>query len=758
MDASLAALDRRETRTFALVLAGLVAVVLRESLFLGRILSPADVIYAQPGFDQLRGKGYVPSHRLLMDPFLQFEPWLEWSRAELRAGRWPLWNPLVGCGAPHLANGQSAVFDPFHLIAYLGELPDARAWMAAARLWFAGVGMFLLARGWGLPTLGRWFAGLAYPFCGFVVVWLLYPPAASAVWLPWMLWAATRLLDRRSPETVAALAGFTAGSIFGGHIQTAAHNLLATAAYAGWRIARERSAIGSRLAGFGGAVALGAALAAIQIVPLAAYLSRSPVWTDREREHAGPLGVRPRPLDAVCTALPLIYGSQRRGQPNLARALGVHNLNESAGGFAGLATLIWLAPLGWSQRRQVPVIRFLGALVLVSAAVAFGVPPLAQLAQAPPVLQVMDHRRLVHLVALGLILLGGFGLDQRATARAARRFRVLGWSVAAMLVVAAAAVPLAGEAVREVAWAHYRKTNPPGRVEARAERQIADLMAFLPPYLALSGLQLGVIGWLAGRGERRPGWLAAGLALLDLATFGAGHNPAIARGDYKPRSALIDHLCAVASPPRRILALDPVLPPNTLMRYGLADVRNYDSIETDACLRALGPLFEPDPERGARTSRRRVTWERAAACRNKLERAGVAAVVGSTPPPDGLFEHVEAVAGCWVARLHPTPAIAQVGADGKIRIDAPILRDQAIDVPVTYDPGWRVETNSLGSVRVVEREGFLAVVASGPSRTITLRYDPVEFRVGMALTLAALVTLVARLAPSLGRPRRDPSV
>ena len=54
---------------------------------------------------------------------------------------------------------------------------------------------------------------------------------------------------------------------------------------------------------------------------------------------------RPRLLDAVCTAAPYVYGSQRRGHPNLARALGVHNLNESAGGYAGLATLIWLAPL-----------------------------------------------------------------------------------------------------------------------------------------------------------------------------------------------------------------------------------------------------------------------------------------------------------------------------------------------------------------------------------------------------------------------------
>ena len=59
---------------------------------------------------------YEPANRLLMDPVLQFQPWLEFNRRMIRSGRLPLWNGSAGCGAPHLANGQSAVFDPFHLL------------------------------------------------------------------------------------------------------------------------------------------------------------------------------------------------------------------------------------------------------------------------------------------------------------------------------------------------------------------------------------------------------------------------------------------------------------------------------------------------------------------------------------------------------------------------------------------------------------------------------------------------------------------
>ena len=70
---------------------------------------------------------------------------------------------MAGCGAPHLANGQSAVFDPFGLIAIAGDLPGAWAWVSAARLWFAGLGMYLLARSWGLGAWGRWFLGAVVP-------------------------------------------------------------------------------------------------------------------------------------------------------------------------------------------------------------------------------------------------------------------------------------------------------------------------------------------------------------------------------------------------------------------------------------------------------------------------------------------------------------------------------------------------------------------------------------------------------------------
>ncbi|HEV3168468.1 MAG TPA: hypothetical protein VGZ22_30965, partial [Isosphaeraceae bacterium] len=457
---------RRELQAFAAVLAALLAGFFSESLFGGKVLSPADVLLASVTFGGQSGPGHEPSNRLLIDPVLQFQPWLEFNRAMLRRGRLPLWNDLAGCGAPHLANGQSAVFDPFHAIAYLGRLPDAYAWMAAARLWVAGLGMFLLARSWRFGGWGRWFAGLTWPFCGFLVVWLLYPVTSAAIWMPWLLLASERLLVRPSVRSASALALCVGLVLLGGHIQTGAHVLLAAGVYALWRWqpgrmrsrwegeapAEPRLAPEARqeprpsgsppesgreaghwvspqmprgaLAGWAGGVLLGVVIGAIAVVPLGFYLARSPVWADRSeaRRPAWQLG-RPRLLDAVCTAFPYAFGSQRRGHPNLARALGVHNLNESAGGFAGLATLIWLAHAAWSARRSQPRVRFLVGLAGFGAMAAFGLPPVDNLLRALPVLNVTDNRRLTLWLAFGLVMLGGVGIDHLDTVRLRRGWK-----------------------------------------------------------------------------------------------------------------------------------------------------------------------------------------------------------------------------------------------------------------------------------------------------------------------------------------------
>ena len=260
----------------------------------------------------------------------------------------------------------------------------------------------------------------------------------------------------------AWLAVVVALTIFGGHIQTSAHALIAGGFYAlahgFWAradAARSRRALYSWALG----TCLGMGLAAVQILPLGFYLAKSSVWTDRQNERpAWWLIDRPRVLDGFCTAAPYIYGSQRRGQPNLARALGVHNLNESAGGYAGLATLIWLAPLGVVVRGREPRVAFLTGLVVVGAMGAFGWPPVDNLLRALPVLDVTDNRRLTLWVAFGLTLLGGIGLDHLGQSRRLPRGWLVAWVVGGLFLGSfACAIPSFERQLRERALTHYHE-------------------------------------------------------------------------------------------------------------------------------------------------------------------------------------------------------------------------------------------------------------------------------------------------------------
>jgi hypothetical protein len=762
--------SRRDVLAFAAVLAALLGGLLHESLFLGKVLSPSDVLLATRGFagaSSIDPDDYEPAHRQLIDATLQFEPWLEEARAAVRSGRLPTWTDRAGCGAPLLANAQSGVFDPFHAIAYLGPLPRAIAWMALARLFVAGIGTFLLARSWGLGRWGRWFAGLAFPLCGFLIVWLMFPVTTAAVWLPWALLATDRVLDQPSARSASMLGLVVAATLLAGHVQTSAHVLLAMGFYTCWRMTSLTNWRRAAAIAWCGGVVLGVAIAAAQVVPLGVYLARSPVWTDRARqaEPAWSFG-RPRWADAVGVALPYAYGSQRRGHPNLAKAFGAENTSERAGGFAGLATLLLLAPCGLKRMRADARVRFLAALGVVGFLGSIGLPPVAQALRALPVLDVMDHRRLGLWVAFALVLLGGVGLDRLTDLGRAWRWGVL--AMAGALLAVAIAVPRFDAVVRSRALAHYadaaaRTAGADAAAYAhRAARQADATARFLPWYFGIAAAQMGAlagVAWLLGRGRIETGRaraIVAGLAIADLVAFGHHYNPAIDANLYRPDTALMAHLRRVASMPARVLGVGEELPPNTASRYGLADARNYDSVEVAAAVAWLEPLYETSVER---TSRREVTWSGVARARGRLRDAGVVAVVGGTAPPPGLFDRVDRVGRVWVG-LWPDAAPSNMSF-GSGSIDVFIMErgPAPVVVPMTWAPGWRGRDETGADVAVSPARGGAAMTIGAPAgaRRVHLRHDPIELRAGVCVSLVALGLAGAGLVSRLGlRTSRKP--
>jgi hypothetical protein len=315
-------------------------------------------------------------------------------------------------------------------------------------------------------------------------------------------------------------------------------------------------------------------------------------------------------------------------------------------------------------------------------------------------------------------------------------------------------VPAAETWLHGRAAAHYASAVEQGTVDsameakALAARQVENVVTFMPHYLTRCAGLLGamaVLAWAAARGviaQRVAYSCLAIVAFVDLGLFGWGLNPAIPAEWYRPRSQVIDCLRKVSPPPNRVLALDAELPPNVLMRYGLADCRNYDSVELASSLRALDGLFESDDARGMRTSRGRVSWEGVVRSLDRLRTMGVNAVVSKQPPPAGTSLESRRIGSAWVTLLGATPGKIAWSNPGEIRIDGPWDWDHREVVPVSYDPGWTAEADGR-PVSVTAHEGaLLEVEVPRATSRLVLRYRPWEVSTGLALSAAGLLVTV----------------
>ncbi len=124
-------------------------------------------------------------------------------------GEIPFWNPYNNCGVPFLAQWNTMPLYPPALIYLTVPLTWALGVFSLAHLWWAGIGMFFLARRWTGNSFAAAFAGTAFAFNGFTLNLLMWPShIATFSWLPWVILAteaAWRDGGKRIP--LAAFAG-----------------------------------------------------------------------------------------------------------------------------------------------------------------------------------------------------------------------------------------------------------------------------------------------------------------------------------------------------------------------------------------------------------------------------------------------------------------------------------------------------------------------------------------------------------------------
>ncbi|MFZ0827889.1 MAG: YfhO family protein [Verrucomicrobiia bacterium] len=316
-------------------------------------------------------------------------------------GELPFWNPYNNCGVPFLAQWNTMPLYPLSMIYLALPLHWSLGFFCLLHLWFAGLGMYFLARRWTDDSLAAAFAGTAFTFNGLTLNLLMWPShTATMSWMPWVVLAvesAWRVGGRKI--ILAALAG-AMQMLAGGPEITFLTWLFLLALWMQQFFHGEAPRLGM-LWRFPLMVALVISLAAVQLLPfldLVAHAQRETGFADMRWSMPG--------WGWVNFLVPMSFGS--------TATEGVffqHGQYWTSSYYLGMGTL-WLALLallGVSERR----VRLLGTAAAIALLFAFGenTPVYPELRKLFPQLSLITYPiKFVLVIAFVAPLLAGFAL------------------------------------------------------------------------------------------------------------------------------------------------------------------------------------------------------------------------------------------------------------------------------------------------------------------------------------------------------------
>ncbi len=740
---------------------------LRESLCGGALAGFAGILLLWPAFSMPRG---IPSpaadiaavapwqadgergNPTLRDVTFQIEPWLVYTREELRAGRLPFWNPYQSAGSPFWSAGQPAPLFPLHLLFVALPLPLGFVLLPWLRLVVGGAGAWALARELGLSRFAAAVVAVGFPLSGMFVSFLSFPMGNALALVPWVFWAVERLARGSSGALPLAVAAGL--QLLGGHPETSAHTAFLTVVYLAGRLdfrgTREgRSPIAPtarsplRVLGlFVSGWLLAAALAAVQIFPLAHLLPETARWLAEPSSARPPLALlAAQPLRFV---LPELYGHPARGT-----WWGPFNYSATAV-YVGALTLPLLA-IGLVGARRDRRLRGLAFVLAICFLGAYHWPGFRALFDALPILGKAAHHRLIFGLELGLLIFAAAGLDRLFDLRHSARLRGPFW--AALFGTILVVILLA------VAWGAFGS-------EWRARGLDAGQAAWTARLLFAAVAVVGA-AWKAPRlGTRGRLVFAASvpaLLALDLTTTHAAIHPGLAIERLFPSTGAIEFL--KEQPLGRVAAVGDALRPNLAMAYRLRDLRGEDPAKTNRFERAYAAIAQPDPAYFRPIER----WDAPA-----LDAWGVRWVLAGPNEEMPPTERVPATSGWhlkyqgpdarvwerptslplvrWEATGH-AEGIEVVAADPgvwRLRVESP--QGGVLWIAETWDAGWSATLDGR-RVEVLPRseQTALGVAVGSGRKEVELRYVPVGFRAGATVSLLAW-TAIGFLGWRRGRP------
>jgi len=318
-----------------------------------------------------------------------------------RHSQLPFWDPCNNCGVPFLAQWNTMPLYPPSVIYLLLPLTWSLSFFCLLHLWFAGFGMYCLARHWTGNGFAAAFAGVAFSFNGLSLNLLMWPShIATLSWMPWVV-LAVELAWREGGQKIILAALVSDMQMLAGGPEIILLTWLWLLALWIQQFIRGESPRGSMLWRFPLVVLLVMALTAAQLLPfldLSAHSQRSVGYADTRWSMPG--------WGWMNFLVPMAHGS--------TRTEGVFfqfGQSWTSSYYLGVGAL-WLTLLAlWTARER--RVWLLGAVAVVALIFAFGentfvYPALRKI--IPQLSFVTYPVKYVTLVAFLVPLLAAFGL------------------------------------------------------------------------------------------------------------------------------------------------------------------------------------------------------------------------------------------------------------------------------------------------------------------------------------------------------------
>ena len=763
--------------------------------FQGKVIVPGDIPASNPFLYLSASPPPPPQNTLLSDQVEQFYVWHSLAAETMRhEGHIPLWNPYIFTGQPLLANAQSSLFYPPNLLLWVLSPGKVASIRILFNLLFAGIFTFLFCRQLLISEKGAMLSAIAFTFSGPLMVWVGFPLANVLVCLPFLMWAGEKLLQRNSLSRSALLGAGMGLSLLGGHPETTFQVLAVFSLYFLSRVAflEPGSAKKSRL--FGSyllAVVLGALLSGIQLVPFLDFMVHSATFArgGRASDVGGTLFYSKEWLANLATAVTLIcpnFFGNPLDHSYLWPFSNLQNYNEQSV-YLGLVPFALACGALFTGKKRRPLI-IISLLAFFCIAVAWHLPGFEAVSHLPVFSLAPSKRLRLPFVFLAAVM-AGFGFDGLQERLKLLRYERRGFS-AAMVVAFSTVLFFLGVLLLKGGFANDLPLGAFGHKILNSSFAFGQWRSYLPLFIA-GALCLGYLFSLRSRKYRRlfPAALLT-LTLVELLALAWGYNPVVSEADTLPAAPAVEFLKKMELEPYRILTTDGYFYPNYGAAYGIADVAGYDA----PVYRSFSELYlaQGGKSVGGQIDSRQQ-WEPSYPLVDFLN---VKYVISPRDlPPDKykmLFEN-KYYAIYENLRVLPRAFIvtdSEVVSDRKVMLEkmlldgfdfgSKVLLEEALPSPLVAAPGtpagYVLKQVSYGTDQVVlevsgARPGILvlsdlytpdwhadvdgheaklyranyayrAVVVPAGRHVVTFSYQPLSYKIGLAMTFLGVVMLL----------------